>query len=136
MGATPVSVCATAAAANIANETAPASAREGWCSVPARKLGANDVEQPEDRERDRRTGAAAKNRARDADGTDTAAGGNAGAATRPVGFQVRTDRSSQDHQATENQEGKRQGVACPLGEHARDQPSEPEPAEVRAAATI
>jgi hypothetical protein len=54
-----------------------------------------------------------------------------------VGFRDEADREQyKHHQATENQEGKREGVACPLGENARDEPSEPESAEIAAAAMI
>ena len=77
-----VSVCASAAAANIANETAPASAREGSCSVPARKLGASEVSRPKTDERDRgadRGGEEASARAPPA--PRRAAAGTAGAAT-------------------------------------------------------
>ena len=67
----PVSVCASAAVANNANETAPASACEGWCSVPARKLGASDVISPKIANVIATAAAAPKNRPRDRGGTDT-----------------------------------------------------------------
>jgi hypothetical protein len=69
-----VSVCARAAVANTANETAPASACEDWCSVPAKKLGANEVNSPKRANVIAAPSAAAMKRPRDPAGTDSRCG--------------------------------------------------------------
>jgi hypothetical protein len=70
----PLSNWASAAIANAANGTAPASAREWWCSVPARKLGASEVSSPNTAKGIAAAAAAAKNRPRASLGTDTRCG--------------------------------------------------------------
>ena len=41
-----VRLCAAAAAPKTTNTVSPASARDGWCSVPATKPGATEVNRP------------------------------------------------------------------------------------------
>ena len=69
-----VSACASAAVANTANEMAPASACEGSWSVPARKLGASEVNSPKTENAVAAPRAAAKKRPRERAGTDTRCG--------------------------------------------------------------
>ncbi len=67
----PLTSWASAAAANATNGTAPASAREWWFSVPARKLGASEVSSPNTAKGMAAAAAAAKYRPRAAAGTET-----------------------------------------------------------------